>query len=56
MGYWRDHRVFYRDFGYPNSRPHLLSSMAYSEHGDIGDTSAKIYAEYVANVRDRRNQ
>jgi len=51
MGNWRDHRVFYRDFGYSNSRPHLLSSMAYSEQIDIGDTSAKLFAEYVVTVQ-----
>lgn len=56
MGLWQDNPIFYRDFGYSNSRRRILSSMAHNGHGDIGDTSASTFAEYVVTVHDPRNQ
>jgi hypothetical protein len=44
MGYWQDSPVYYRDFGYPNSLRRLLSMAQ-----DVGDTSAKTFAEYVGH-------
>lgn len=56
MGDWLDNRIFYRDFGYSYSRRRILSSMAHIDSGDIGDTSAQTFAEYVVSVHDPRNE
>jgi len=48
--------VFYRDFGYSNSRRRILSTyaMAHDGHCGIDDASAHTFAEYVVTVHDPR--
>lgn len=50
--------MFYRDFGYSNSRRRILSlnPMAHNGHVGIGDTRAHTFAEYVVTVHDPRHQ
>jgi hypothetical protein len=44
MGHWQDRVVFYRDFGYPI---HARRIAPMAQNGDIGDATAKTFAEYV---------
>lgn len=44
MGHWQDNLVFYRDFGYPNHRRRIFNM---PQNGNIGEATAKTFAEYV---------
>jgi hypothetical protein len=48
MGHWHDKLVFYRDFGYPNSRRRIHSDQgSMAQNANIGEATAKTFAEYV---------
>jgi hypothetical protein len=46
MPHWQDRVVFVRDFGYP-SHGRRIASISMAQNGDIGDATAKTFAEYV---------
>jgi len=45
MGFWQDSLVYYRDFGYPD---HSRRRLAMAQNGNVGDVSAKTFAELLA--------